>query len=103
MIHLNQREYDTERTKYLESSGLRVIRFNNNDIENRIKWVLDKINLYLNKLPPSRPSPKGEGGKQNKHFPLGGNKKGGKMNKFIEDWKLQYKFKKRRNVQCLKI
>ncbi|OFY60501.1 MAG: hypothetical protein A2Y71_05450 [Bacteroidetes bacterium RBG_13_42_15] len=49
MIHLNQREYDTERTKYLESSGLRVIRFNNNDIENRIKWVLDKINLYLNK------------------------------------------------------
>jgi hypothetical protein len=28
--------------------------------------------------PPSRPSPTGEGGKQNKPFPLGGNKKGGK-------------------------
>jgi hypothetical protein len=32
------------------------------------------------KLPPSRPSPTGEGVFQN-HFPLGGNRKGGKNNK----------------------
>jgi hypothetical protein len=31
---------------------------------------------YLSILPPSRPSPMGEGG----HFPHGGNKKGGKNN-----------------------
>jgi imidazole glycerol-phosphate synthase subunit HisF len=61
MIHLKRLDYDEERTKYLESSGLKVIRFNNKDIENRIEFVLDKIKSYLEVLPPSRPSPKGEG------------------------------------------
>lgn len=40
MIHLSKRDYDNERTKYLESSGLKVLRFNNIDIETRIEWVL---------------------------------------------------------------
>jgi very-short-patch-repair endonuclease len=75
MIHLSRRDYDIERTKYLRSSGLEVMRFNNKDIETRIEWVLEKINTYLIQLPPSQPSPKGEGVH---HFPLGGNKKGGK-------------------------
>jgi len=43
MIHLNRHAYDIERTKYLKSSGLTVIRFNNNDIETRIDWVLKKL------------------------------------------------------------
>jgi very-short-patch-repair endonuclease len=58
MIHLKHRDYDIERTKYLESSGLKVIRFNNKDIENRIDWVLSKINSLLINLPRPNPLPK---------------------------------------------
>jgi very-short-patch-repair endonuclease len=47
MIHLGQKEYDSERTRFLESSGLRVIRFKNEDIELRIDWVIDLINKNL--------------------------------------------------------
>jgi very-short-patch-repair endonuclease len=43
LIHLSKHEYDLERTKYLESSGLTIIRFRNADIENRIGKVLEKI------------------------------------------------------------
>jgi very-short-patch-repair endonuclease len=46
-IHLNQVEYDNERTKYLESSGLTVLRFNNEDIENDINVVIEEIKKYL--------------------------------------------------------
>ena len=80
MIHLKRHDYDEERTKYLESTGLKVIRFDNSDIENRIDWVLDKIKFSLIALPPSRPSPTGEG-VSHSPFPPGGNKKGGKINK----------------------
>jgi very-short-patch-repair endonuclease len=52
MIHLKNREYDIERTEYLESSGLNVIRFKNEDVEERIEWVLKQIDTYLTKLPP---------------------------------------------------
>jgi very-short-patch-repair endonuclease len=45
-IHLNQVEYDDERTKYLESSGLTVLRFNNQDVEKIFNWYLTKsINI----------------------------------------------------------
>jgi very-short-patch-repair endonuclease len=50
MIHLSRYSYDIERTKYLESSGLRVMRFKNEDIETRLEWVLEEINSYLNNL-----------------------------------------------------
>ena len=79
MIHLSRRDYDVERTKYLQSSGLKVIRFKNKDIETRIEWVLGKINTCFNELPTSQPSPRSEGVHQN-HFPLGGNRKGGLKN-----------------------
>jgi very-short-patch-repair endonuclease len=59
LIHLSRRVYDLDRTKYLESSGLKVIRFTNIDIESRIDWVLEKIQEGVDP------------------FPLGGNKKGG--------------------------
>jgi very-short-patch-repair endonuclease len=36
-IHLNQKEYDEERTRYLESSGLTVLRFRNQEIEKNIQ------------------------------------------------------------------
>lgn len=46
MIHIARRDYDNERSKYLESTGLKVLSFKNRDIENRIEWVLDKINTF---------------------------------------------------------
>ena len=41
--HLEQEEYDQERTKYLESQGYKVIRFWNNDVMDRIDSVLTVI------------------------------------------------------------
>jgi very-short-patch-repair endonuclease len=38
--HLEQEEYDLERTKYLESLGYKVIRFWNNDVTNNIDGVI---------------------------------------------------------------
>jgi very-short-patch-repair endonuclease len=46
-IHLDHQEYDMDRTKDLESSGMKVIRFTNSDIKERIEWVLDMIKSYL--------------------------------------------------------
>ena len=40
--------YDTERTKYLELRGYKVIRFWNNDIDNNIEGVYKSIQYYLN-------------------------------------------------------
>jgi very-short-patch-repair endonuclease len=65
LIHLSKYKYDVERTKYLESSGLIIIRFKNADIENRIGCVLEKIQEVVDP------------------FPLGGNKKGGNSIKKI--------------------
>ncbi len=38
--HLEQEEYDEERTKYLNSLGYKVIRFWNNDVMNNIESVI---------------------------------------------------------------
>jgi very-short-patch-repair endonuclease len=46
-IHLDQKEYDDERTRFLESSGLKVLRFNNEDIEICPDWVLGEIRNHL--------------------------------------------------------
>jgi very-short-patch-repair endonuclease len=48
-IHLDKISYDNERTKYLESTGITVIRFTNNDVEARIDYVLDKIADFTNR------------------------------------------------------
>ncbi|MGE5774612.1 MAG: endonuclease domain-containing protein, partial [Chloroflexota bacterium] len=45
--HLEQGEYDEERTKYLESLGYSVIRFWNNDVMNNIESVLLAIKDVL--------------------------------------------------------
>ena len=47
--HLEQEEYDKERTKYLESQGYKVIRFRNNDVMNNIDGVLLAIMNILEK------------------------------------------------------
>jgi len=46
--HLEQSEYDAERSKYFELLGYRVIRFWNNQVENDINGVIRAIELTLN-------------------------------------------------------
>ena len=41
--HLEQHEYDEERTKYLETRGYKVIRFWNNQVMNDIDGVIRAI------------------------------------------------------------
>jgi very-short-patch-repair endonuclease len=41
--HLDQQEYDEERTRYFESIGYKVIRFWNNDVMKDIEGVLRAI------------------------------------------------------------
>ena len=41
--HLEQQEYDEERTKYLEARGYRVLRFWNNDVMNNTEAILQVI------------------------------------------------------------
>ncbi len=45
--HLDQAEYDAERTAFLESKGYQVIRFWNGDVMNDIEGVLRAIDLAL--------------------------------------------------------
>ena len=45
--HLNAKDYDEERDRFLLSQGYRVVRFTNKKIIQEIKTVLTKINLEL--------------------------------------------------------
>ena len=47
--HLEQAEYDVERTGYFESLGYKVIRFWNNQVETDIEGVVRAIEIALNK------------------------------------------------------
>ncbi len=42
-------KHDMERTNFLESIGLKVIRFNNTDITNNFSGVCTAINIEINK------------------------------------------------------
>src|SRR5215208_1475126 len=46
--HLEQEDYDEERTKYLELTGYKVIRFWNNDVMNNMNAVLKVILTAVN-------------------------------------------------------
>ena len=41
--HNKQKEYDTERTRFLESKGYIVLRFWNNDIMNNLASVISTV------------------------------------------------------------
>jgi very-short-patch-repair endonuclease len=45
--HLEQEEYDAERTEFLESRGYKVLRFWNNDVLKNIDDVIREIQLTL--------------------------------------------------------
>lgn len=40
-------EYDRKRTKYLESQGLKVLRFTNTDIQQRLRGVCEAIDIAV--------------------------------------------------------
>jgi very-short-patch-repair endonuclease len=46
--HLENKEYDKERTNYLSILGIKVLRFWNNEINININGVVDKIISELN-------------------------------------------------------
>lgn len=48
--HLEQQAYDTERTKYLEAQGYKVIRFWNNQIMNDLNGVILAITFALEEI-----------------------------------------------------
>ncbi len=54
-IHETRREYDRRRTEVLELMRLRVVRFTNDDVEENLQEVLEKIRQALT-LPPFPPS-----------------------------------------------
>lgn len=45
--HLEQQEYDAQRTEYLESQGYKVIRFWDDQVMNDIEDVLHQITIAL--------------------------------------------------------
>ena len=47
-IHDLQKEYDEERTRYLNDYGFKVIRFKNEEVLNKIDWVKKEIVKALN-------------------------------------------------------
>lgn len=55
--HLDQQEYDAERTKYLEAQGYKVIRFWNNQVMNEINAV---ILVIMEAIHPHPASPKSD-------------------------------------------
>ena len=48
--HLEQQAYDTERTKYLEAQGYKVIRFWNNQIMNDLNGVILAITFAIEEI-----------------------------------------------------
>ncbi len=45
--HLEQEEYDKDRTNYLETQGYKVLRFWNHDVMNNIEEVIRHIQYRL--------------------------------------------------------
>ena len=45
--HLEQSEYDAERSKYFESLGYKVVRFWNNQVEKDLNGVIRAIEIVL--------------------------------------------------------
>ncbi|MEQ8572736.1 MAG: DUF559 domain-containing protein, partial [Fulvivirga sp.] len=59
--HQGQKEYDQIRTEYLNAFGFRVIRFSNQEINENLEKVLEKIKYELSHTPFNSPSPEVRG------------------------------------------
>ena len=82
---------DLERTEFLESHGIQVVRFWNNEVFINLEGVLQKVfdvsMERANLLPLPSPPPPGEGTKKLLH-PAGGGREGGSANcKILHDAK----------------
>lgn len=53
--HMEQEEYDAERTKFFGNKGLRVLRFWNNEINTNINGVVTKIVTEITSPPLNLP------------------------------------------------
>jgi very-short-patch-repair endonuclease len=53
--HIEQQEYDAERSMYLQSQGYQVLRFWNDDVMNNINSVIKAIQLKLENKPQEKP------------------------------------------------
>ena len=63
--HLEQQQYDKNRTSCLEDKGYYVIRFWNPEVINGLEMVLEEIIRKLESFPSPQPSPRrGEGENQ---------------------------------------
>lgn len=54
-------EHDAQRTQYLESLGLKVLRFSNTDINLRLRGVCQQIDLEIQQRYSKKPLPKDTG------------------------------------------
>jgi very-short-patch-repair endonuclease len=54
-VHIGREEYDLQRSNYLNQLGLRVIRFNNNEVLNNVEGVSE----IILQTPPNLPFKKG--------------------------------------------
>ena len=43
-------EYDAIRTEYLETAWIRILRFPNEEIENNLSWVLERLKDFIKHL-----------------------------------------------------
>ena len=55
-IHMSQQEYDRERSRLIREYGIEVIRFTNEEIENHLPQVLQKIDSLCRARADSSPS-----------------------------------------------
>ena len=51
-IHIKNKIYDDYRTRWLDATGVKVIRFRNDEVEEDLESIIVKINITL-RLPPS--------------------------------------------------
>ena len=61
-VHDRQKVSDSERDIVIESLGLRVLRFKNEEVERDLTGVLGRIAAMCKETHPPAPSPKREGG-----------------------------------------
>lgn len=57
-------EYDNKRTEFLKSEGFQVIRFWNNDVDNNMDGIYERLKEVFkidDKITPPKPSPSREG------------------------------------------
>lgn len=71
-IHLSQQEYDRERSRLIREYGIEVIRFTNEEIEDNLPQVLQKIDSLCNSRAAIQPSRK----RSHQHPPASGGKRG---------------------------